>query len=124
MATRFEELEFDGIEQGRLTDKIDAAFKDVVKKFLKHVELEKPVKAKATLTLAIDLVYGDNQVKIITDIKHKLPEKAIIGGSTAFIEHNQDDQLTLWAPVGGSNVGDPKQRVLCGDHGEPIDEQV
>jgi hypothetical protein len=119
MATKFEEVNLGNIEQGNFMEAAEAAFKEVCSSLIAH-QATYGKDAAAKLTLGVSIAGKNGAFVLTTDIAKALPKKPAVM-TTAMAERDVHGELCLFAQTGGTNKGpDPRQAVLCGDDGTPL----
>jgi hypothetical protein len=118
MATKFDKVRLETIEQGSFLAEAEAAFQDVAKKLLAHIEeqthgsedLKNKFAAKAGLKLSVGIEYAKGVFHLKTDIDKALPKKPS-GLSSAFCNEDPErpDELCLFSQAGGTRDGNPRQ---------------
>lgn len=121
MATKFEPLSLDNIDQGSFVEDAQQAFRKLQDELVRHVRDHGNAEAVGRLTLNVELKHKQGAVYVTTSIDKRPPAipKMI---TTAMIDNSQDtdEELVLFTAVGGSNSDTPAQQQLCNRKGEPI----
>ena len=121
MATKFDKVRLATIEQGQFLEAAEAAFQDVAKQLIEHIETHThgSDELKAKFTAAVELAakvsveFSKGVFHIKTDIAKKLPKRPS-GLTTALCSEDPEDAdaLCLFSQVGGTREGDPRQMPL------------
>lgn len=128
MATKFEPLRIDGIDEGRFEKNVNEDMRKLQSALVKYVKehKEKAEKAKAELTIKItlscdspeDMLFG---VKAVTKISMPSRPASV---TVAMAEDDEDDQPALFVRGSGSSRSHPNQGVLTTKDGRPVDPET
>jgi hypothetical protein len=121
MATRFDPVELETIDQGKFLEDLRAGFERVCRALVadirKHTkgspELLKKYTTKAGLRVAIDLAFANEVCNIKTDISEILPKEPP-RKTTALLGEDGEAEggLSLFCQAGGTREGNPRQMNL------------
>lgn len=125
MATTFQEISLDLLEEGKVKSDLDRRIQDLAKQMVNYVqEHGEAIKgAKGKLTLDIEIVAEEPKAgyySAVTSFKTRLP--APPKGVSVLMEHeNQTDELSLFCRKSGSSKDTPQQKVFCTNDGRHVD---
>ncbi len=117
MATKFDKVRLETIEQGVFMAEAEAALQEVFGKLIGHIneqthgseDLKNKFSAKAGLKLSVGIEFSKGVYHLKTDIDKVLPKKPS-GMSTAFEQEDPESEgLCLFSQAGGTRDGNPRQ---------------
>ena len=121
MATKFDKVTLDKIEQGGFMMAAEAAFQDVIDALIQHIdqhthgseELKAKFKAKSELKLTVGIEFSKGVYHLKTEIHKSLPKRPA-GISSAFCNEDPEssDRLCLFSQAGGTAKGNPHQMTI------------
>lgn len=121
MPNQFEEVVLDNIGQGRFKADCNAALTELQAALIAHIaEHGDDRDASVGLTMKVAIKYSKGAYAIVTDVDKKLPKNPPAVTSAFLADDTVTGEKTLFCQHGGTNTGNPKQTVMCGDHGEPL----
>lgn len=121
MATNFNPVELEKIEQGKfmgaLREAFDAFSHDIVK-YCEDAEAKgSPGKIVGKVVAGIEVQYKNGAFMMSTSVETKMPSKVRTGASTAFQAEDIEGRACLFAKETGTDRTHPNQQTLCNDDG-------
>jgi hypothetical protein len=123
-------VEVSSLKQGKFVEALDQAFDEAQQRLIEHVSeygvtAEAVVDAKIKIKCVVDASAKGDEADyvfgIATEVQVKPPKKPA-QFSTAFLSEDpgHDNRKCLFAPRGGSTVGNPRQQLMEDSEQQPF----